>query len=66
MKALFLVSYDHYRWQDFLCASDDERKLEDYAKSKGGFLKVIHGERESFKLDSKEENHFLIDDIDVI
>ena len=66
MKGLFYMSYDYYEWENLICISQDEAKLNQRAALDDPKLQVVFSDEESSKLADSELPHYLIKDIETI
>lgn len=66
MKGLFYMSYDYYEWENLICISQDEEKLNQRAALDDPKLQVVFSGEESSKLAERERPHYLIKDIETI
>ena len=66
MKGLFYMSYDYYEWENLICISQDEAKLNQRAALDDPKLQVVFSDEESSGLAESEMRHYLIKDVETI
>lgn len=66
MKGLFYMSYDYYEWENLICISQDEAKLNQRAALDDPKLQVVFSDKESNMLAESEIPHYLIKDVETI
>ena len=66
MKGLFYMSYDYYEWENLICISQDEAKLNQKAALDDPKLQVVFSDEESNRLAESELAHYLIKDVETI
>lgn len=66
MKGLFYMTYDYYEWENLICISQDEAKLNQKAALDDPKLQVVFSDEESNRLAESELPHYLIKDVETI
>lgn len=66
MKGLFNYSYDYYQWEYLICVSENESKLKDKYNEIKDDEELATCEGRHKELASKEIQHYMIEEVEVL